>query len=564
MGLGVLVLTLLLSLLRLGSGQWQVMGPDKPVQVVVGEEAVFSCFLSPKTSAEAMEVRFFRDEFHAVVHLYKEGKDQHHMQMPAYQGRTELLKDSIAEGRVSLRLEKVTLSDTGLYGCWFRSQNNDQEAIWELQVSALGSAPLVSIMGYVDGGIQLLCKSSGWFHKPTVKWKDPQGHDLPSDSKVNADRRGLFDVETSLIIQENAGSILCSIQYSDQSPEVESRVWIREAFFQPVPWHLLSTLLGVLFSVLCVGVIGLTIYFCKLKGKIQAELDWRREHGAAEMREARKHAVEVTLDPETAHPQLYISHLKAVRYRNIPQVVTDSDKRFARKCVVASQGFQAGKHYWEVDVGHNVMWYVGVCRDDVNRNMTYERLSPNNGYWVFGLNSEYEYLTFKTCRITLSLRAPLTRVGIFLDYEGGTTSFYNVNDQSHIDTLTYQFEGLLRPYIQHYVKDEKNVTPIVICPVSPGSEEEALSDTDNLEPTPQVTTPFLPGVCRGTHTSHSLRTLSFLPVSRALQQTAAWLPDGSWPIHVGSGVMAALRWGGEKADGAFGLHQFCSQRTFDK
>ncbi|KAM5212280.1 butyrophilin-like protein 8 [Hipposideros larvatus] len=437
--------------------QWQLMGPDKPVQVVVGEEAVFSCFLSPKTSAEAMEVRFFRDEFRAVVHLYREGKDQHHMQMPAYQGRTELLKDSIAEGRVSLRLKKVTLSDTGLYGCWFRSQNNDQEAIWELQVSALGSAPLVSIMEYVNGGIQLLCKSSGWFHQPTVKWKDPQGHDLPSDSKVNADRHGLFDLETSLIVQENAGSVSCSIQYSDQTPEVESRMWIT--------------------------------------GRMQAELGWRRKHEGE---------VEVTLDPETAHPQLYISDLKAVRYRNIPLVVTDLDKRFASKCVVASQGFQAGKHYWEVDVGHNELWCVGVCQDNVDRKVTYATLSPNNGYWVFGLKREEEYLIFKTCRITLSLSTPPTRVGVFLDYEGGTISFFNVNDRSLIDTLTCQFEGLLRPYIQHYVSDEENVTPIVICPVSQGQEKEAPSDTDNVEPISQVTTPFLSSmVPRGNHTSHS-------------------------------------------------------------
>lgn len=116
------------------------MGPDKPVQVVVGEDAVFSCSLSPKTSAEAMEVRFFRDQFNDVVHLYEDGKDQPDMQMPEYQGRTELLKDSIAEGHVSLRLAKVTVSDTGLYGCWFSSQTNHQEAIWELQVS--GQLPI--------------------------------------------------------------------------------------------------------------------------------------------------------------------------------------------------------------------------------------------------------------------------------------------------------------------------------------------------------------------------------------------------------------------------------------
>ncbi|XP_019490492.1 PREDICTED: butyrophilin-like protein 8 [Hipposideros armiger] len=316
-----------------------------------------------------MEVRFFRDEFRAVVHLYREGKDQLHMQMPAYRGRTELLKDSIVEGRVSLRLKKVTLSDAGLYGCWFRSQNNDQEATWELHVS-----------------------------------------------------------------------------------------------------------------------------------------DRRRKHEGEELREARKHAVEVTLDPETAHPQLYISDLKAVRYRNISQVVTDSDKRFARKCVVASQGFQAGKHYWEVDVGHNEMWGVGVCRDDVNRKVVYVTLSPNYGYWVLRMTREQEYLTLTPRKINLPLRTPPTKVGVLLDYEGGAISFFNVDDQSHIYTLTYQFEGLLRPYIQYYTNDEKKAIPIEIHPVSQEPEKEATSDTHNLAPAPLVTTPFLPKVVvfTGNHTSHSL------------------------------------------------------------
>ncbi|XP_019490308.1 PREDICTED: butyrophilin-like protein 8, partial [Hipposideros armiger] len=200
--------------------------------------------------------------------------------------------------------------------------------------------------------------------------------------------------------------------------------------------------------------------------------DWRREHRVAELREAWKHAVEVTLDPETAHPQLYISDLIAVRYRNIPQVVTDSDKRFAWKCVVASQGFQAGKHYWEVDVGHNEMWGVGVCWDDVNRKVVPVTLSPNYGYWVLRLTREQQYLTLTPCRINLSLKTPPTRVRVLLDYEGGAISFFSVNDQSHIYTLTRQFEGLLRPYIQHHVSDEENVTSILICPVSQESEKK--------------------------------------------------------------------------------------------
>jgi butyrophilin len=121
----------------LPTGQWQVVGPDKPIQVLVGEDVIVPCFISPEINAEAMEVRFFKEELNAVVHLFRDGKDQNYMQMPVFQGRTNLVKDFIMNGHVFLRLKKVTLSDTGLYGCWFGSQTYSQEATWELQVSGL-------------------------------------------------------------------------------------------------------------------------------------------------------------------------------------------------------------------------------------------------------------------------------------------------------------------------------------------------------------------------------------------------------------------------------------------
>ena len=183
--------------------------------------------------------------------------------------------------------------------------------------------------------------------------------------------------------------------------------------------------------------------------------------------------MEVTLDPETAHPQLCVSDLKTVTHRKAPQEVPHSEKRFTRKSVVASQGFRAGKRYWEVDVGQNVGWYVGVCRDDVDRGKNSVTLSPSNGYWVLRLTTEHLYFTFNPHLISLPPSTPPTRVGVFLDYEGGTISFFNTNDQSLIYTLlTCQFEGLLRPYIQHAMYDEERGTPIFICPVSRGSERE--------------------------------------------------------------------------------------------
>ncbi|KFO20804.1 Butyrophilin-like protein 3 [Fukomys damarensis] len=350
-----------------------------------------------------MEVRFFKERFSTVVHLYKDGEDQKYLQVPAYRGRTVLVKDFMADGHVSLVLKNITLSDAGLYGCWFNSQTYDREAIWELKVSALGSTPVISVMGYGDGGIQLLCQSSGWFPKPTVKWKGPKGQVLSSGYKTNSDRNNLFNVETSFTIQENTGNVSCAIQLVEHSQAVESSVWIR---------------------------------------------------------------VEVTLDPDTAHPQLYVSDLKSVIFKEAPQDVSYTEKRFKRKCVVASQGFQTGQHYWEVDVGHNESWCLGVCQDNVHRWEEDLDLSPIRGYWVLRRREEHDYFTLDPHRVTVVPGIHPTRVGVFLDCERRIISFFSVNDQSLIYTMDYPLEGTLRPYILPQTYKENELTPIFIPSLS--------------------------------------------------------------------------------------------------
>ncbi|XP_010608819.1 butyrophilin-like protein 8 [Fukomys damarensis] len=348
-------------------------------------------------------------------------------------------------------------------------------------------------MGYGDGGIQLLCQSSVWLSQPIVKWKGPQGHGLSSDSKITAGRHGPFDVESSFIVQQNSGSVACSIQPPDQSQEIQSRIWIREIFFRPSPWSLASILLGLLCFVLSVGIVAVRTFFSKYQRKYLAELEWRKKHAEAELKKHQKYAVEVTLDPDTAHPQLYISDLKSVIFKEAPQDVSYTEKRFKRKCVVASQGFQTGQHYWEVDVGHNESWCLGVCRDNVHRKQ-YETYSSKNGYWVLELRKGHKYFILDPDRVSVFPKNPLTKVGVFLDYEGGAISFFNVNYPCLIYTLTHQFEGLLRPYIKPQSYNEKSGTPLAICPVSQRSEKGSLSkdiptspDTDHQKPSPEVT-----------------------------------------------------------------------------
>ncbi|XP_044857171.1 selection and upkeep of intraepithelial T-cells protein 1-like [Mauremys mutica] len=116
---GYVALCLALQVQRLVSAQFTVTGPDRPITASVSGEAVLPCHLSPRMSAQSMEVRWVRSQDSAVVHLYQNGQDQYENQMLDYQGRRELLKDDITSGSVSLRIRDIRPSDEGLTLVYF-------------------------------------------------------------------------------------------------------------------------------------------------------------------------------------------------------------------------------------------------------------------------------------------------------------------------------------------------------------------------------------------------------------------------------------------------------------
>ncbi|XP_037770753.1 E3 ubiquitin-protein ligase TRIM39-like [Chelonia mydas] len=186
-----------------------------------------------------------------------------------------------------------------------------------------------------------------------------------------------------------------------------------------------------------------------------------------DMREAlERFRVDVTLDPDTAHPNLVLSEdRKRVRLGDRRQDLPDKPERFDPcVCVLGAEGFAGGRRYWEVGVGDKTRWDLGVCRESVSRKGEVTA-SPGNGYWAVRLrDGGYEALT--SCPTPLPVSVRPGRVGIFLDYEAGEVSFYNVTDGSHLFTFTDTFSGTLRPYFCPGLNaGGENVAPLIICPV---------------------------------------------------------------------------------------------------
>uniref|UniRef100_A0A2K5DEK1 Tripartite motif-containing protein 5 n=1 Tax=Aotus nancymaae TaxID=37293 RepID=A0A2K5DEK1_AOTNA len=128
--------------------------------------------------------------------------------------------------------------------------------------------------------------------------------------------------------------------------------------------------------------------------------------------------------------------------------------------VLGSPSITSGKHYWEVDVSNKSEWILGVCVS-LKRTAScsvprIENYQPKNGSWVIGLRNADNYSAFQdaveysdfqdgSCSTpSAPLIVPLfmticpNRVGVFLDYEACTVSFFNVTNNGF---LIYKFSN---------------------------------------------------------------------------------------------------------------------------
>ncbi|XP_005462198.2 nuclear factor 7, brain-like [Oreochromis niloticus] len=151
------------------------------------------------------------------------------------------------------------------------------------------------------------------------------------------------------------------------------------------------------------------------------------------------------LDPNTAHPQLTLSDdLTSVRRGEERQQFPDNPERFDFFwSVLGSEGFNSGTHSWDVEVGDNTYWGLGVLAESDERKGT-----TLSGLWRIRFNSgEYSALSPSAPSTVLSEQKTFQRIRVNLDWNKGKLSFSDPDTNTHIHTFTHTFTHKMFPYI---------------------------------------------------------------------------------------------------------------------
>ncbi|XP_076017934.1 E3 ubiquitin-protein ligase TRIM39-like [Genypterus blacodes] len=188
-----------------------------------------------------------------------------------------------------------------------------------------------------------------------------------------------------------------------------------------------------------------------------------------ELKRIQQFAADVTLDPDTAHPKLILSNdEKQVHHVDVRKNLPDKPQRFDPSvCVLGKQSFSSGRFYFEVQVKGKTEWDLGVTTETSKRKGDIT-LSPQHGYWTVMLRNENEFSACDASPLRLSLKSKPEKVGVFVDYEEGLVSFYDVDAAALIFSFTGRsFTHKLLPFFSPSLNyGGTSSAPLIISAVS--------------------------------------------------------------------------------------------------
>ncbi|XP_075175699.1 LOW QUALITY PROTEIN: tripartite motif-containing protein 75-like [Anomaloglossus baeobatrachus] len=162
------------------------------------------------------------------------------------------------------------------------------------------------------------------------------------------------------------------------------------------------------------------------------------------------HVPDILLDVDTANECVKISEDLKTATRSKEQEKPKSSGRFVIDPQVLSRcGLSSGRHYWEVEWNQIGRCGIGMCYPSIEKKGRPSSIDYNNIFWCFETCGKYK-------ADNNSVKPKCPKHGVFLDYEAGRLSFYELCDPiRHLHTFTASFTEPL--HVIFYVKDGASV-----------------------------------------------------------------------------------------------------------
>ncbi|XP_048145905.1 butyrophilin subfamily 2 member A1-like [Corvus hawaiiensis] len=136
--------------------------------------------------------------------------------------------------------------------------------------------------------------------------------------------------------------------------------------------------------------------------------------------EARSHAVPVALDPEAR-----------------PLDLGDAQDPLQVPVLVARDALGAGKRYWEVELGRERDWALGVLRDGPSLAGPHSRDSRHSRRcWALRASQGQLFSSGSGSRLLREQSRGLSALGVFLDSEEERLEFYDVEQKDLVAVMS--------------------------------------------------------------------------------------------------------------------------------
>ncbi|NXW49319.1 BT1A1 protein, partial [Nyctiprogne leucopyga] len=362
-----------------------------------------------------------------------------------------------------LVIRQVQVADEGTYVCAVNGSAVTWEATIHLKVTAIGYKPTLARDLQEEGMCRYTCKSKQWYPKPEVVWRKYGGDTVNAEAKtkITWSEKDHFTVQSIITVPCDNVDVVCVVKLikseisrsgSYEKPKV---MWINpqgEDLSSLAQTSILQETDNIfaIESSIEIPCGQLPPSFVTVDGERIPQIAQQSGLRHPQSKEVLSHlhvklpefhlkyllvVDDIKVDEDTAHPNLSIAaDKKSFTHKSQAQKMTQNEGSFdSSVCVLGSEGFSSGKHYWEVDVEKSNDWDLGVARKCAPRKGIMS-LSPKEGFWTLGLSFKcYWARTDPWTR--LAIQKNPRKVGVYLNFEEKILTFFNVTDMSVMFTF---------------------------------------------------------------------------------------------------------------------------------